>query len=307
MKKMKKIFAVLLTFSLMLGLNVMTASAEEYSYTITLHAGNKGSINGVEGGKEVLTGCHVGDRVSFDMSKITVNDEKYYVKGVRLSGRDNEEVAPAFYVNGDADYVVAYGIKGNMVGYTVKYVDEDGKTLADSETFYGNVGDKPVVAYKYLDGYIPQALAMTKTLSDNEAENVFTFVYHAADPETVINVIPGTVTIVNVPGAQDNANRPGNEPGGNADNNANNNANDNNAEEPGNDDENPEENVDVTEPDDLIDLDEVETPAGNVELNEKDSTGATGLPIAVAGAVGGAALIALIGLLLIVRKRMQSK
>ena len=29
---------------------------------------------------------------------------------------------------------------------------------------YGNVGDKPVVAYKYIDSYIPQAYALTKTL-----------------------------------------------------------------------------------------------------------------------------------------------
>lgn len=307
MKKMKKMITVLLTLSLVLGLNVMTASAEEYSYTITLHAGNKGSINGVEGGTEVLTGCHVGDRVSFDMSKITVNDEKYYVKGVRLSGRDNEEVAPAFYVNGDADYVVAYGIKGNMVGYTVNYQDEEGNALVESETFYGNVGDKPVVAYKYLEGFIPQALAMTKTLSDNEAENVFTFVYHAADPETVVNVIPGTETIINVPGLRDDVNRPGNEPGNTPGNTPGNNADnndDNNVDEPGNNDD---DNVDVTEPDDLVDLDDVETPAGNLDLDDKDAAGATGLPIAVAGAVGGAAIIALIGLLLIVRKRMQSK
>lgn len=306
MKKMKKIITVLLTLSLVLGLNVMTASAEEYSYTITLHAGNKGSINGVEGGTEVLTGCRVGDRVSFDMSKITVNDEKYYVKGVRLSGRDNEEVAPAFYVDGDADYVVAYGIKGNQVGYTVNYQDEEGNALADSETFYGNVGDKPVVAYRYLEGYIPQALAMTKTLSDNEAENVFTFVYHPADPETVINVIPGTETIINVPGLRGDTNQPANRPGNTVNND------DNNANEPGNNENdnnnnNDDDNVDVTEPDDLVDLDDVETPAGNVDLDDKDAQGATGLPIAVAGAVGGAAIIALIGLLLIVRKRMQTK
>ena len=47
---------------------------------------------------------------------IQVTDDKYYIKGIRLSGRDNASSkrldAPAFIqVTGDADYVVAYGIK----------------------------------------------------------------------------------------------------------------------------------------------------------------------------------------------------
>ena len=62
-----------------------------------------------------------------------------------------------------------------MVAYTVNYQDASGKSLAESQTFYGNIGDKPVVAYRYIENYIPDALALTKTLSDNEVENVFTF------------------------------------------------------------------------------------------------------------------------------------
>ena len=44
MKRMKKIFVALLSFSLVMGMNVMSASAEEYTYTITLHAGDKLSL-----------------------------------------------------------------------------------------------------------------------------------------------------------------------------------------------------------------------------------------------------------------------
>ena len=108
------------------------------------------------------------------------------------------------------DYVVAYGIKGDMLAYTVNYQDANGKTLADSQTFYGNAGDKPVVAYKYIENYIPQALALTKTLSDNESENVFTFTYTPAAlfaafvpfaavpvPVPVVPVVP--VPVVPVP------------------------------------------------------------------------------------------------------------
>ena len=125
-----------------------------YTYKVTLSAGNKGSISGQE--KIEVQDLNAGDDVSFDLSQIQVTDEKYYVKGIRLSGRDNAEAlaAPAFNVDGDADYVVAYGIKGNQVAYTVQYQDEDGPThWQKSQTFYGNVGDKPVVAYRYIEKF----------------------------------------------------------------------------------------------------------------------------------------------------------
>ncbi|MCR2019592.1 hypothetical protein NSB04_07520, partial [Blautia pseudococcoides] len=129
------------------------------------------------------------------------DSSKYYVKGVRISGRDNNSLeTSAFHVNGDRDFVVAYGIQGDMVGYTVNYHDADGNELAPSRTYYGNVGDKPVVAYLYMENYTPQALALTKTLVSNEAENVFTFVYSPVTTETV--TVPGETTTVTtvVPG-----------------------------------------------------------------------------------------------------------
>ena len=82
-----------------------------------------------------------------------------------------------------------------MTSYTVNYVDENGNELAPSRTYYGNVGDKPVVAYLYMDGYMPQALTLTQTLSANQADNVFTFEY-SPNP---VEVIPGeTVTVTTV-------------------------------------------------------------------------------------------------------------
>ena len=70
-------------------------------------------------------------------------NSKYYVKGIRLSGRDNNTVAQsAFLVSGDQDYVVAYGIPGELAEYTVNYVDTDGNKLAESRSYYGNVGDE---------------------------------------------------------------------------------------------------------------------------------------------------------------------
>ena len=78
----------------------------------------------------------------------------------------------------------------------MNYQDANGKTLADSQTFYGNAGDKPVVAYKYIENYIPQALALTKTLSDNESENVFTFTYTPGETDRIVETTTTVTTIV---------------------------------------------------------------------------------------------------------------
>ena len=171
---------------------------DEYTYTVTFYAGNQGTFAG-GAGKIVMSNLKYGAFVSFDVQKdgvVTLNNsDKYYVKGLRKSGRDNsetDELEASRYsvtVKGDADYVVAYGIKGNQVAYTVNYQDVDGKELLASNTYYGNVGDKPVVAYQYVEGYTPQALALTKTLSENSAENVFTFRYTPIG--TTVVTIPG--------------------------------------------------------------------------------------------------------------------
>lgn len=216
MKRFRKILTAVLTTVMAFSLSTVSVLATEeseqgskqsYTYTITFYAGNQGefaeaeavpentaerlSVEGLSvsnpeavivqsGDKIVVSGLHAGDEVGLTAQSAIDMDTtgKYYVKGIRLSGRDNNTVAAsAFTVKGDADYVVAYGIKGNQVGYTVHYQDKQGNLLAPSETFYGNVGDKPVVAYKFIDGYAPQALGITKTLSANAAENIFTFVY----------------------------------------------------------------------------------------------------------------------------------
>lgn len=211
MKLWKKVITSILAAALLMSLSAgAVMAAEPYSYTVTFYAGNQGSFNGSglavksdsavisqSSDKIVISGLQAGDEVGLNVqAAVSLGaDSKYYVQGVRLSGRDNDTAAASvFVVDGDADYVVAYGIKGNQVAYTVNYLDDDGNELAASEMFYGNVGDKPVVAYKYIEGYTPEALGLTKTLSANEAENVFTFEY---DP------IP--VTVVTQPDADDDA------------------------------------------------------------------------------------------------------
>lgn len=186
--------ASLLVLVVMIMLNGRTALAaeEEYTYTVRLYAGNQGRLtgSGVEVSSEsadisfadgclVIQGLKYGDTVYISpQAAAEVTDERYYVRGVRRSGRDNSEAeAPVFRVASDRDYVMAYGIRGDMAAYTVNYVDGDGRTLMESDTYYGNIGERQYVSSRYIDGYQPLVLNMVKTLSANTEENVFTFEY----------------------------------------------------------------------------------------------------------------------------------
>lgn len=179
--------------------NQSVANAASYTYKVTFFSGNAGSFAGMSGfqvrkaagnnhavslsnsGKKVvISGLEYGDTVSCSAQDATSLEEnsKYYVKGIRLSGRDNNTVAySAFTVSEDQDYVVAYGIPGEMTEYTVEYVDENGNTLAPSRTYQGNVGDEPVIAYLYIEGYIPASYNQTSKLVSDSSVNVFRFVY----------------------------------------------------------------------------------------------------------------------------------
>lgn len=156
------------------------AQPEDAGYTIRVFAGAQGQIDG----KEEMVSYTLGYKSDFNfnwLTRISLKDadSKYYVKGIRVSGNDNAEAVSqaAFQVTKDQDYVVAYGIKGEVVEYRVRYVDTNGNELLPERVFRGNVGDKPVVPYEPIDGYRPQAYNLGKTLSSNAAENLFTFVY----------------------------------------------------------------------------------------------------------------------------------
>ena len=115
MKRWKKLLVSLLTVSMTTRCihdERYGSDLHGYTYKVTLSAGNKGTINGQA--KEERDSLVAGSTVTFNLKDVQVTDDKYYVKGIRLSGRDNEEAlaSPVLdNVTGDADYVVAYGIK----------------------------------------------------------------------------------------------------------------------------------------------------------------------------------------------------
>ncbi len=199
-----------------------SALAFSYTYTVSFSTGAQGSFGGnsiqvrkaagneagvsVSSAKDkiVVTGLEYGDVISCDaQGSVGLNDNsKYYVKGIRLSGRDNNTVAnSAFLVSGDQDYVVAYGIPGELAEYTVNYVDTNGNKLADSRTYYGNVGDEPVIAYLYIDGYTPDSYNQTGKLVSDASKNVFNFVYAKAATSIAENGGADNTTDRNAAGA----------------------------------------------------------------------------------------------------------
>ncbi len=196
MRYFQKLCGSLLILSLFFAMSgrPVLAAEEEYTYTVRLYAGNQGTLTGdgisVPAGAEirsgqdeiVIRGLKYGDTVYITpQAAASAADEKYYVRGVRRSGRDNSEATESsFRIASDRDYVIAYGIKGDMVAYTVNYLDADGNRLLASDTYYGVVGERQYVSARYVDGYQPQALNLVKTLSGNEAENVFDFQYSQA-------------------------------------------------------------------------------------------------------------------------------
>lgn len=325
MKKWKRLLVSLLTVAMTIGTASMSVmAAEPYTYTVTLSAGNKGTINGRN--KIEKANLSSGSTVTFNLNDIQVTDDRYYVKGIRLSGRDNDEAlaAPAFTINGDADYVVAYGIKGNMVAYTVNYQDASGNALAESQTFYGNIGDKPVVAYRYVENYIPDALALTKTLSNNVSENVFTFTYKPGATDrvvttttTITTTVPGTAT----PGTgTGNVGTAGGTTGGTAGTTGgtttgttggttdgtttgttDGTTTDNDSQDTTAKDKDTATSEDEQTPKSLVDLDDEDTPKGNIDAKDKTSK----TPIAAGIGIIVVAVAALVGLIVFLKKRAK--
>ncbi|WP_095176216.1 MULTISPECIES: MucBP domain-containing protein [Blautia] len=327
MKKLKMILISLLTVGMLLSSTVVnvTAAEQEYTYTVTLYAGKQGIfLNGED--KIVKTGLRTGDIVEFDISSgglELIDSGKYYIKGIRQSGRDNNDAVenPRINVDGDKDFVVAYGIKGDMVSYTVNYRDEEGNELLPSSINYGNVGDKPVVAYQYIENYTPMVKAFTKTLLSDESKNVFNFIYTPVTTETipvpgetttVTTVIPGTTTtettVIETPAAgttgttgTEGAGTPGEAgtPG-----------TEGTAEGTGTPEAGADQGTQVIEPEevpegnqDIVDLDEEETPLADNPEETKEKV-KKGLPLAAGIAIGVGAVAALSALaVFLIRRR----
>ena len=216
MKKMKLLAGFLLTLILALGL---TVAAYAYDYEVTVSSGSNGTVtNGSETGAQLKATVAynglltIGETTGY-WGKPT--DARYYFKGFHVSGQEDPVISSGdITIEKDTVLVATYGVVGQMVNYTVNYVDAAGATLYPTETLIGNVGDTPVVAFRYVDGFRPRDLTLSQALDEDPTLNVFTFVYDPAPQEVIVG--PAGPAAPAAPGAPGAAVVPGggNQPAG---------------------------------------------------------------------------------------------
>ena len=153
MKRMKRIASLAVVLVLLMCV-AATVNAAPATYKVTVSGGLYGEDKGVF---DVTAGTMFTPPNQADYGK-------YYWKGYHIAGR--EGLVGSVQVDRDMEFVASYGMKGTMVSYTIHFV-ENGTTnvLHAPATYYGNVGDKPVSSYVYINGYEPQAYNITGTLT----------------------------------------------------------------------------------------------------------------------------------------------
>jgi len=212
----KKLISVFISLSILSSLFSVNAFA--YNYSTKVYSGNGGAF---ERGTE-LTLTNVGTLTfvtAYNSESGTAyitdgenvyniilpEDSIYYAKGFHRAG--HEEILAETVCQGSEQFVIAYGVSGEKTEYTVRYLDKQGNPLMADTVGFGADGEKAVVAYRYIEGYIPQAYNLSKTLVKGE-ENVFTFTYHPISElttEETETIIVGS-TIVNPDGTSGSQN-----------------------------------------------------------------------------------------------------
>ena len=108
MRKFGKILTAAAAAGMLLCSSALACFAEDYTYTVTFYAGNQGTFTGTDGlsvpenatvtgdgNQIVVSGLLADDVVSFSdlQGSVSLGDSsKYYVQGIRESGRDNDEI-----------------------------------------------------------------------------------------------------------------------------------------------------------------------------------------------------------------------
>ena len=193
MKSIKRLLTFVLCLAVVAGTMAVIpakAYASGYTYSVTVNAGKEGTLsNGDSGNKVIKTyknienGGHI--TITEEDLGLKVNDSSTYsVRGLKISGHDNDETSTRHYqfpvtvnnITEDMSFSVAYGVKGDMIDYVVRYVDANNPSteILPSRTYYGTPGDFLIVSAEYVDGYLPDAYSKGWTLrADGIREIIF--------------------------------------------------------------------------------------------------------------------------------------
>ena len=120
------------------------AANDGYTYTVTVYSGKEGYFDGDENkhSKKLTGEAKYGQPLTIEMDDLDltiIDPDKYYPRGVKPAGHDNDEVSDMTYqsytftVTKDEAFTVAYGMDGGMVKYTVRYVDKNGNKLISAK------------------------------------------------------------------------------------------------------------------------------------------------------------------------------
>lgn len=195
MKTIKKLLALIMIFG-SLSLSSLTASAG-YKYHVTVYAGSHGTITyqGESGLDKVELDVEPGQLFNPNVFEVvpkknSEDDPDYVFICFQISGIEERSSLAAMPINEDMTFVATYGVKSKLIEFKVYYQDEDGNELRGYKTYHGHAGERPVVAFEYIDGYMPTAFNLAGiTLSDDpNADNSFTFIYKPVEavPEIII-------------------------------------------------------------------------------------------------------------------------
>ena len=285
MKTLKKLLPLLLLLSLALGLCAGMSAFADYTYTVRVYPGVNASLTG---GTPYLVTKPYGGSFDFDTSLVSLTAEgakKYYIMGLRESGKDNSDylypvsgdkkVYVPTEIKKDTDFVIAYGIEGAQVSLTLSCVNGNTGAVFTTETYYGNPGEVVLIKAPYVDGYNPERTFVRATLGTTTTGTVR---YFPVTTTTTIIETGGTTAGGNA-GANTGANAGANagvNAGANAGANAGNNAGNGNAAIPGNLPTMPQAAVPE---EDILDLDvPLAAPNASPSANPQPTPGRTEKP-----------------------------
>lgn len=157
-----------------------STTPKPFKYRVTIDGGLHGQVNSNDQIVEEFTPGKQFNPNDYTITVINPEDpdnpgeylKKYYFKGFHISGQMEETKTDvfkpigAFDVKEDTIVVATYGVAKTLTNYYVNYVDTDGNVLLPRRTFQGNIDDKPVISYEYIEGYLPNTYNYTGTITD---------------------------------------------------------------------------------------------------------------------------------------------
>lgn len=170
---MKKLLCLVFVSLLLLGQTPVSVSAK-HKYEVFVDGGLYGDVekvSDVPDGALLGFGSIDGVYQIYDQDtaavyyRISSNDDKYYVKGIHVSGHllDPDEIldnSDELTADEDLYLVASFGVKGDTYEYRVYYYTEGGTNLKTSageadeyDSFHAYKDEKVIVAPRSFDGY----------------------------------------------------------------------------------------------------------------------------------------------------------